>query len=220
VILGAGGHAKVIISIVKQLKDFEIVGICDDDPTKLDSEVLGVPVRWSISDLHRIRQIVDSAFVGIGSVGDPSLRIRFFEEIKTLGFTVPALISPQAIVAEDVTIDEGTVIMPGAVVNPGTSIGKNCIINTGSVIDHDCIIEDHVHIAPGATLSGGVHVAKGAHVGTGASIIQSVHIGEFAIVGAGAVVVKDVSPWTVVVGVPARLLRKLEIRDIASDHNR
>ena len=216
-ILGAGGHAKVIISIVKQLKDFEIVGTCDDDPTKLGLEVLGVPVKWRTTDLPEIRQIADSAFVGIGSVGDPSLRIRIFEEIKKLGFTVPILVSPQAVVSDDVTIDEGTVIMPGAIVNPGTHIGKNCIINTGSVIDHDCVIEDHVHIAPGATLSGGVYVSRGVHVGTGANIIQGVRIGEFSIVGAGAVVVKDVSPWTVVVGVPARLSRK---RDIASDHNR
>lgn len=219
-ILGAGGHAKVIISIVKQLKDFEIVGICDDDSTKLGLEVLGVPVKWRTTDLSEIRQIADSAFVGIGSVGDPSLRIRFFEEIKKHGFNVPILISPQAVVSEDVAIDEGTVVMPGAIVNPGAHIGKNCIINTGSVIDHDCVIEDHVHIAPGATLSGGVYVSRGAHVGTGVSIIQGIRVGEFSIVGAGAVVVKDVSPWTVVVGVPARLLRKLEIRDIASDHNR
>ena len=211
VILGAGGHAKVVIFIVQSLETFDVVGICDDDPSKLGSTVLGVPVKWRISDLPSLKSLATSAFVGVGSVGDSSVRIKLFDMIKEIGFRVPTIISPQAILADDVTIEEGTVIMPGAIVNPGTRIGRNCIINTGSIVDHDCVVEDHVHIAPGATLSGGVHISKGAHIGTGASIIQRIHIGEFAIVGAGAVVVKDVPPNVVVVGVPAKPIEKMRI---------
>ena len=96
-------------------------------------------------------------------------------------------------------------------INSDTQFGVNVIVNTGAIVEHDCVIDSHAHIATGAKLSGTVMVGKGAHIGVGASVRQGINIGEGAIVGAGAAVVKDVEPWTVVVGVPARLLRHREI---------
>ena len=204
VLVGGGGHCKVVISILKKLDTFNISGI-SDLRENLGKEVLGIETRYTDDQLEELHDKgIKYAFVTLGSVGNPDNRIRLFEMLKQIGFEIPVIISKDAIVDESVEIDEGTVIMPGAIINPGTKIGKNCIINTGAIIDHDCMIGDHVHIAPGVTLSGSVKIGTGSHIGTGASVIHGIEIGSRVIVGAGSVVVNTVQDNKKVMGVPAK----------------
>jgi len=204
VLVGGGGHCKVVISIIKKLDTFNIIGI-SDLKENLGKEVLGIETRYTDDQLEELHDKgIKYAFVTLGSVGNPDNRIRLFEILKQIGFEIPVIISKDATVDESVEIEEGTVIMPGAIINPGTKIGKNCIINTGAIIDHDCTIGDHVHIAPGVTLSGSVKIGTGSHIGTGASVIQGIEIGSRVIVGAGSVVVNTIQDNKKVMGVPAR----------------
>jgi len=204
VLVGGGGHCKVLISILKKLDTFNITGI-SDLKENLGKEVLGIETRYTDDQLEELHDKgIKYAFVTLGSVSNPDNRIRLFEMLKQIGFEIPVIISKDAIVDESVETEEGTVIMPGAIINPGTKIGKNCIINTGAIIDHDCMIGDHVHIAPGGTLSGSVKIGTGSHIGTGASVIQGIEIGSRVIVGAGSVVVNTIQDNKKVMGVPAR----------------
>ncbi|SSC12123.1 putative acetyltransferase EpsM [Mesotoga infera] len=204
ILVGGGGHCKVVISIIKKLDTFNIAGI-SDLKENLGKEVLGIETRYTDDQLEELHDKgIKYAFVTLGSVGNPDNRIRLFEMLKQTGFEIPVIISKDAIVDESVEIEEGTVIMPGAIINPGTKIGKNCIINTGAVIDHDCMIGDHVHIAPGVTLSGSVKIGSSSHIGTGASVIHGIEIGSRVIVGAGSVVVNTIQDNKKVMGVPAR----------------
>jgi len=204
VLVGGGGHCKVVISIIKKLDTFNITGI-SDLIENLGKEVLGIKTKYTDDQLEELHDKgTKYAFVSVGSVGNPDNRIRLFEMLKQTGFEIPVIISKDAIVGESVEIDEGTVIMPGAIINPGTKIGKNCIVNTGAIIDHDCSIGDHVHIAPGVTLSGSVKIGSGSHIGTGASVIHGIQIGSRVIVGAGGVVVNTIQDNKKVMGVPAR----------------
>lgn len=204
VLVGGGGHCKVVISIIKKLDTFNITGI-SDLKENLGKEVLGIMTKYTDDQLEELHDKgIKYALVTLGSVGNPDNRIRLFEMLKQIGFEIPVIISKNAIVDESVEMDEGTVIMPGVIINPGTKIGKNCIINTGAIIDHDCMIGDHVHIAPGVTLSGSVKVGMGSHIGTGASAIHGIEIGSRVIVGAGSVVVNTIQDNKKVMGVPAR----------------
>lgn len=211
VLVGGGGHCKVVISIIKKLDTFNITGI-SDMKENLGKEVLGIETRYTDDQLEALHDKgIKYALVTLGSVGNPDNRIRLFEKLKQIGFEIPLIISKDATVDESIEIKEGTVIMPGVIINPGTKIGKNCIINTGAIIDHDCMIGDHVHIAPGVTLSGSVKIGTGSHIGTGASVIQSISIGRNALVGAGSVVTKDVEKNAKVVGVPANRIGESRI---------
>ena len=204
VLVGGGGHCKVVISIIKKLDTFNITGI-SDLKENLGKEVLGIMTKYTDDQLEELHDKgIKYALVTLGSVGNPDNRIRLFEMLKQIGFEIPVIISKNAIVDESVEMDEGTVIMPGVIINPGTKIGKNCIINTGAIIDHDCMIGDHVHIAPGVTLSGSVKIGTGSHIGTGASAIHGIEIGSRVIVGAGSVVVNTIQDNKKVMGVPAR----------------
>ncbi len=207
--LGAGGHSKVIIEILRSYNEIDLVGLTDPDPLLHGREVLEVKVLGGDDQLPvLIQQGVTKFFVGVGSVGDANLRRRLFTLGKAHGLEPLIIIHPQAVVSPSAHIGEGTVVFAGAVINAETRIGENVIINTGAIVEHDCVIGDHAHIATGARLSGAVTVGDGAHIGAGATVRQGIKIGENAVVGMGAVVVKDVTDGVTVIGVPAKPLSK------------
>lgn len=203
IVLGAGGHAKVLIDAL-QRAGVEIAGATDADPGKCGKSLLGVTVFGGDDVLGRYLPDSVRLVNGLGSVRVDGARRRLFERFKDQGYQFAAVVHPSAIVAPDVVLAEGAQVMAGAVVQTGSRIGKNAIINTRAAVDHDCRIGEHAHIAPGATLSGAVEVGDGAHVGTGASIIQGIRIGRDCLVAAGAVVVGDVRDGAKVAGVPAK----------------
>ncbi len=207
--IGAAGHAKVVIEILRLRDEYDFVGLLDAKPESSGSSLGGIKILGDdtlLNDLYQ--QGVRHAFIGVGSVGDSTIRRELFRKLKDLGFDLVSAIHPNATVSPSAKFGEGPIIMANAVVNADAGIGDNVIINTGAIVEHDCILEDHVHIATGARLAGAVTVREGSHVGVGASIKQGVTIGARAIVGAGAVVIEDVPEGVTVVGVPSKILRK------------
>lgn len=205
VILGGGGHARVLIDALQLINQVELYGVLVPDESLWSSDIFGVPVLGGDDLLPGLAdQGVDSFVVGLGSVGDSRIRQRLFHYGLDQGLDVLSVRHPTAILSPHARLGRGSQFLPGSIVNAGAVIGENVIINSGAIIEHDCQIGDHVHVATGAHLSGTIQVGEGAHIGTGAVVRQGIKIGENAIVGAGAVVVKDVLPDTCVVGVPAR----------------
>lgn len=209
--LGAGGHAKVIIEILLAQANLEISVLLDVDPRLWGSKQMGIPVIGSDDLLPGLFESgIRQAFIGVGSLGENDIRRNLYFKARQLGFKITPCMHPSAIVSPSAVLGEGPTIMAGAVISTAARIGANVIVNTGAIIEHDCLLEDHSHVAPGAQLGSAVTVGEGAHIGIGASVRQCIHIGRNAIVGAGAVVVRDVPENTVVVGVPARSLRRLK----------
>jgi sugar O-acyltransferase (sialic acid O-acetyltransferase NeuD family) len=207
IIIGAGGHAKVLIDTLR-LKSVEILGIVDKDSSKKGQDLMGVLVIGSDEEVLNFAPQQIHLVNGIGTVQVSSVRRRIFEEYKNKGYQFESVIHPSAIIAADVELTEGVQIMAGVIIQPGCCVGVNTIINTGSLVDHDCQIGSHVHIAPGGVLSGGVLLENNVHIGTGAVIIQGVKIGVNSLVAAGAVVIQNVKNDVTVAGVPARELKK------------
>lgn len=201
VILGGGGHARVVASTLYQLNK-SILGFTD--PNRSSS--VGLDIEHLGGDEILSEYTPDDVFLvnGMGSAQDTASRMNLFLEQKGNGFHFPVVVHRKAILAPDAKLGIGAQVMAGAVVQTGTTVAENVIVNTSASIDHDCYIASHTHIAPGVTLSGGVTIGEGVHIGTGASVIHEVNIGAQSVVGAGAVVVEDVPPKTTVVGVPAQ----------------
>jgi len=205
VLLGAGGHAKVLIDCVSHFRDIKIAAITDPDEKLWGTKIVDIPVIGNDEKIsNSIAMGVKYFIVGVGSTGNNIFRKKLFElgiSNKLLPLTV---IHPTAIVSKYSTIGEGSQILAGAIVNTGADIGENVIINSGAIVEHDCVINNHVHIATGATLSGTVKVGELSHIGTGASIRQSITIGCETVIGAGAVVVKDAISRKTYIGNPAK----------------
>ncbi|MDD3088320.1 MAG: NeuD/PglB/VioB family sugar acetyltransferase [Candidatus Omnitrophica bacterium] len=198
VLVGGGGHCKVIIDAIRCGGVYEIFGIIDPGLTMGD-EVLGVKVIGTDDDLRSVYEKgVRNAFISVGSVGISSLRKKIYENIRGVGFKIPIVIHPKTVIAGDVEIGEGTFVAASATINTGTIIGKNVIVNTASSLDHDCRIGDFVHVAPGATLSGGVDVGEGAFIGTGAKVTQYATIDRGVLVKACSLVYKNSKGCTLV----------------------
>lgn len=207
IILGGGGHAKVLIDSILASKNAAVYGILESKSSYIGRKIFNVPILGKDTLLPAlIKKGVNSFAVGVGSIGDNTPRKEIFNLGLKYKLKPLTVIHPKAICSPWIKIGAGVQIFAGGIVNAGVVIGMNAIINTGAIVEHDCLIKNHAHVATGATLCGGVQVGEGAHIGAGATIKQGIRIGERAIVGAGAVVVKDVSPQSVVAGVPARIL--------------
>lgn len=198
-VLGAGGHSKVVISVARAL-DVEVVAVFDDREQLHGNDVLGCPVRGPIE--MAVKTKVDHAVIAIGS---NAARRDVASQIDLEWAT---LVHPAAMVDPEAVIGNGTVVFAGGIVQPGAHIGRHVIINTGASVDHDTVVGDYVHVAPGVRLAGNVHIGNGALIGIGASVTPGMRIGEWATVGAGAAVVTPVRDRSTVVGVPARLLSR------------
>jgi len=210
ILVGAGGHCKVIIDIIKSASKYNIVGVTDKAYTLgEDKLVLDIPIIGDDSILKDLyKSGVKNAFVCIGALQDILVRDKIFSKLKDIGFNIPVLIHRDAMVSPYANIAGGTCVMPGAIINPGVFIEENCIINTGAVIEHDCKVQRNTHISPRACIAGGVNVGCNTHVGMGSSIIQGVNIGNNVIIGAGAVVIKNTVDNVTTVGVPSKIIKR------------
>lgn len=207
ILIGGGGHCKMVISQLRKLAEFEIVGIVDDYKP-VENIVMGIKVVGEDEDLENFyKKGIRHALITVGSVKDNIKRWKLFNMAEKIGYEFPVIISPTATVDGSVKIDEGTVVMPGCIVNVDSIIGENCIINTGTIIEHDCKVGNHCHIAPGVHLSGEAEIGDSSFVGIGSTIIQGIKIGKNATVGAGSVVVNDIPDNGVVMGNPARIIK-------------
>ena len=205
ILIGAGGHCKVIIDSLKDHSEFEIEGIIDC-PEKIGQSVLGIPIVGSDDDLERIyNQGVQYAFIAIGSIRYPNKRIEIFNLLLRIGYQIPNIIDSTAIIAKSVKMGKGNYFGKGAIVNADVNIKDACIINTGSIIEHDGYIDNFVHIAPRATLCGNVSVGEKTHIGCSATVIQDIRIGKECIIGAGSVVIRNIPEKVQVCGVPAKI---------------
>ncbi|MBP3447402.1 MAG: acetyltransferase [Clostridia bacterium] len=195
IIIGAGGHAKVIADIVRKSGD-NLLGFLDDKKEAgtafFDGFVLG--------NTDSYREYPDARFI-IG-IGSNEVRKEIAQKLKGASFYTA--IHPTAVIGEGVTIGEGSCVMAKAVINADATVGAHCILNTASVVEHDNLIGDFTHISPGACLAGTVNVGDGCHIGIGATVKNNISICSGVLIGAGAVVVKSIIEPGTYVGVPAR----------------
>lgn len=207
ILVGGGGHCKVVLSQIKKLKEFEVVGIVDNYKP-VGSSINGVNIIGTDEDLPKFyKEGIIYALITVGSVQDNSKRYNLFKLVKDIGYSLPIIISPTAIIDETVKIGEGTVIMPNCIVDANSYIGENCIINSNTTIGHDCVINNNCHIAPGVNIAGSVEIEELSFIGIGATIIQGIKIGKNVTIGAGSIVSKNIFNNMITVGYPAKVIK-------------
>jgi sugar O-acyltransferase (sialic acid O-acetyltransferase NeuD family) len=205
VVIGGGGHSKVVISILRKLSRFRILGYTD---LKNNGTLLSVPYLGDDREFAALisgREV--SAAIGVGQVGLGTARAALWMRMQPLKLSLPAIVSPHAVVNDAVDLGNGTVVMDGAVINSGAVTGIGAIVNTGSIVEHDVILGDWVHVAPGATISGGSKIGAHTMIGVGAVVIEGRSITADCIIGAGSTVISDITIPGVYVGSPVRKIR-------------
>jgi sugar O-acyltransferase (sialic acid O-acetyltransferase NeuD family) len=192
-LIGGGGHCRSCIDVIEAGGIFEVAGIIQS-PSSGSEPVSGYPVIGTDEDLPTLFPHGGNAMVAVGQIKSATTRIRLYETLKSLGVSLPVIVSPRAQVSKRAQIEEASIVMHGAVVNSGATVARNCIINSQALVEHDAYIEDHCHVSTGALVNGGVIIRKGSFIGSGAILREGVEVGAGAVVGAGQVVMKDVPP--------------------------
>lgn len=198
IIIGASGHGKVVADIAIKMNKWQSIAFLDDDESIKVS--MGLEVIGKTADAFTYKDEADF-FVAIGN---NATREKIQEKFIYEGVSVVKLIHPKSVIGIDVEIEIGTAVMSGVVINSSSRIGKGCIINTSSSLDHDNVIENYVHISPGVRTAGSVIIGKGTWLGIGSVVSNNVNICSDCKVGAGAVVIKDITEPGTYVGVPVR----------------
>jgi len=205
VIIGAGGHGRVVLDIFRAEGRHKIVGFLDADAALVGSLIDDVEVLGPVNMLTRLKS---RRVTGVCiAIGDNRVRQQYATEVRSAGLEIISAIHPSAVVASGSKLEAGVVVCAQAVVCVQARIGEASIVNTGAIVDHECVLAAAVHICPGAILAGRVRVGARAFIGLGARVIQCLEIGDDAMIAAGAVVVRSVATGTRVAGVPARPMR-------------
>ncbi|QFZ92679.2 acetyltransferase [Synechococcus elongatus] len=202
-IVGAGGHGKVVAETAIATGQFQTIGWLDDAPSQ--STVLGFPVLGAIAKFQDtdLQQRYPQAIVAIGN---PKLRLQWLRQLQVQGYKIPTLVHPQSVVSPSATLGLGSVVFAQAAINAEAHLGMGCIVNTGATVDHDCQLGAGVHCCPGSHLAGEVQVGERSWIGIGAAVIQQISIGSDVTIGAGAAVIRNLPDGVTAVGVPARVL--------------
>jgi UDP-perosamine 4-acetyltransferase len=199
-VIGAGGHAKVVIDVARAAGFRPVAAL---DPGATGSTCNGVPV---VGGDDRAEELLAGGLSRCAvAIGDNRVRLRIGERLGRLGFARPALVHPSAIVSPSATLGDGTVVMPLAVINAAATIGELAIVNTAAVVEHDCSLGDGCHVAPGTRLGGCVAIGCGAMIGIGSAVRPEARVGDLAVVGAGSTVIADIPDGCVATGTPARV---------------
>ena len=204
-VLGAGGHAKVVADTALTSGFATSLAFLDDRyDSRLDSQTfLGFNIVGSLDDSLHDNLFSNYSHAAV-AIGNNRLRLSWIRKLEHKGYSLPTLIHPSSTVSRFATISSGSVVFSQTVVQADASVGQGVILNTGCSIDHDVYLSDGVHISPGARLGGGVSVGETTWIGMGASVIQQVSIGSDVTVGAGAVVISDLPYGVTAIGIPAR----------------
>ena len=189
-LLGGGGHCRSVLDCLLSIKIYDKIGIVDNDQS------ISILRNYVIGTDQDLPALLDDgwteAFITIGSIGSTAIRRKLYSMLKSLGFTIPVIIDPTAIIAKGTVINEGGFVGKRVVVNTSTIIDKCAIINTGATVEHDCKIGAFSHVSSAATLCGQVSVGTDSHVGAGSVIRQGITIGSNSLIGIGSIVVKDI----------------------------
>ncbi len=201
-IIGAGGHGKVVADIANQSGLWREIAFLDDKYPEV-TQLCQWPILAKLADAAHFKDEYNYAVIAIGN---NSQRMLQMTALKALGYSFPVIRHNSAIVSSGAEIHEGVVISPGAIVNIGACVKAGVIINSAAIIEHDCVLDEGVHISPRVALAGGVQVGKQSWLGIGATVIANKRIGDYVLVGAGAVVIDDLPDHITAVGVPAKKL--------------
>jgi acetyltransferase EpsM len=205
VILGAGGTGLLIADSILRNPHNDLVGFLDDDPQKKNIGQGKFPVLGALSVWRSLPP--ECRF--ISSLYGPKRNVEYYLKIRSLGIPEDRwanIVDPSAIISLSVALGSGVYVGPATVLEPGVSLGNWCAMLGSVYIAHDTCIDAYTACANSVSIAGGVRVGVATFVGANATVREYLQIGRYAVVGMGAVVIRDIPEASVAVGNPSRIV--------------
>ena len=213
IILGTGGNCVDILDTLLDINDarqeaiYECIGFLDDNRQNWGKKYFGVEV---LGPLDSAARYPDCRFVN--GIGSPRNFWRKGEIIATTGIPLErfeTVVHPSASVSRMAHLGAGVVVFQHVTITSNVKIGNQVIILPNTIVSHDSVVGDYTSIAGGVCISGCVEVGPSCYLGTNSTLISYCKVGARSLIGMGSVVLKDVPENSVMVGNPARFLRKV-----------
>ena len=194
-LIGGGGHCRSCIDVIEVEGRYKIAGIVNQTDG-CSEPVLGYEILGDDEDLPELQKKYQIALITVGQIKSADLRVKLFQQLRSLGFELATIISPRAYVSKNVSLGAGTIVLHDALVNTGAKIGNNCILNTKSLVEHDAIVEDHCHISTGSIVNGGTVIREKTFIGSNTVTKEYITVGKNSVIGGGLRVVSDLQENT------------------------
>ncbi len=204
-IVGAGGHCRFVLSVLSKLSNYRVVGIADSREESIGERIGSSQVTHSFDQLEAA--FASGITAAALAVGDNRERQTLYAKLKKIGFELPTLVHPKALIEETASVSEASIVGMGAMIGAFVSIAENCVVYTGAIVEHESRIGPHAFLAPGSVIAGRVTVGPSAFVGAGSVVIEKLEVGSGSIIGAGSVAIRSVLAGTKVAGSPAKPLK-------------
>ena len=208
IIIGASGFGREVANVVEAINlhipTWNLIGLIDDNLS--GKTVEGFNIIGTVDDVINIK---NKPYVAI-AIADYKTRKRLVEKFETHGFKFATLIDPSARIGRRVEIGEGSIICMDTHFTTNIKIGDHCIINNSCGIGHDTILADYVSMMSNTIIGGDVFIGEGCYFGLSCSVINMININQYCKFGSGAIVVTDIPSNSLAVGVPAKVIKKLD----------
>lgn len=206
-IVGAGGFGREVAWLIEEINavspEWSLMGFLDDSAT--GSTIEDYPILGPIDDIAGLDQDVYLTC----AIGDSRLRKRLVDSLEKTSRGFATLVHPSVQKSKHVVIGEGSTICAGTILTTNITIGKHCLLNLDCKVGHDSRLGDFTSCMPAVNIAGDVIIDEGCYFGLNACVINRKRVGEWSVIGAGAVVVKDIPAKSLAVGVPATPIKEL-----------
>ncbi len=201
-VLVAGGGLARETAASAAAQGHRIVGVLDDGRPVGEEIAPGLPVLGAVEHVGAL-----SAARFVVCAGKGSTREALVARLARAGIgpdRYATVVDPSARVLDRCDVGPGSVLLAGTVLTADVTVGAHVVTMPHVVLTHDCRLDDFATVCAGVVLGGGVHVGRAAYLGMASSVREGLTVGDRAVVGMGAVVLRDVPGGETWAGVPAR----------------
>lgn len=203
-IVGASGFGREVAWLIEELNEWNIVGFIDDNVKLKDTYINGIKVVGPTDYLMNLKKNT-CVVVAIGKSSIREMVVHKLKENQNIVF--PNIIAKDVRISNTNILGEGNIICSHSVLTVNINLGNFNHVNLDCTIGHDVEIKDYVTVYPSVNVSGNVNIGNKCEIGTGTQVIQGLNIFENSIVGAGAIVCKDICESGTYVGIPAKKIK-------------
>lgn len=203
VIIGGGGHASDVLSVVEAMNQaqetWRCIGYLSDDELpdrrleRRGLERLGDPSKLGAFDAHYAL-----------AIGYPQVRQSVAGRMDLSSHAAATLVHPDAVLNTNVHLEPGAVVLAGAVCSPDVQVQTHAYVSQLCSIGHDTVVGPFSSVMPGAMISGDVVMGRSVLAGTSSTVLQGLELGDNSVLGGGSLLTKDLPPGATGVGIPAR----------------
>ncbi|WP_270639887.1 NeuD/PglB/VioB family sugar acetyltransferase [Longibaculum muris] len=203
-IVGASGFGREVAWLIEELGTWNIAGFIDDNESIQNTIINNIPV---IGNTDFLLDMKDNINVVI-AIGNPYIREKIVQKLiskETICF--PNIIAKDVRISKYVKMGIGNIICTGTILTTNILLGNFNHINLDCTVGHDVVLNDYITVYPSVNISGNVNIDDYSELGTGSKIIQGKTLAKSVVLGAGAVVVKNLEESGTYIGIPVRRIR-------------